>query len=178
MLQQQLSSLSAFITQYNPYFDTAFTNVAVDDKTGIVNNGTQVIFPNDTFGNYYYIRTASKLRFDYNKDRSQADNFLSLVVNAPCYLVAYVIGADIDSLVANLVATIGRYDETTRITEVVIHAEDVVLQELAQVLDKPNVLHALQTMPDNVALVSINFTLSFVYSLPELHCLTNPCKTC
>lgn len=174
ILRPQLTKLEKFILTYNTYFDRSFDFVEQSEKTGIVHNGDMPVFPADNMGAYFYLRVPSKLVISY--ENQIADNGLSPNINSALILVAYMPDGDPDKLAANLVATIGRYEETNRITNILIHAEDVIVQELSKIAPEC-IEHALQCT-QNGALISVNFTLQFPYPLPQLNCITKPCRTC
>lgn len=177
MLQAQLIKLKDWILQYNPYFDTAFSNVTQDSETGIINDTKQPVFPADNFGNYFYLRLPNNIVFDYSQP-SIGDNQLSVGIKTPVFLICCMVNADADELILNMLATIGRYqDVNMRFVNATYQKEVVLMQELAK-LDKNNISSALQRMPSNLTIVSIQFTISFPVSFPKLNCLTKPCSTC
>ena len=174
MLQPQLNSLDAFINQYNTYFDRSFPSVEKTDS-GILHDGNERIFPNDIYGNYFYLRVPSMLTISYLNPI--ADNGLSLRVTAKLSLVAFFVDGDANDLALNLMSTVGRYTEETKITSVLIHKEDVISQELKGCTDE-TIARALQNIDNNVALCAINFDLTFYQSLLQLNCIEKPCKSC
>lgn len=174
ILLPQLVRLKNWILRYNTYFDNAYEFVQQDGTNGIVHNGSFPVFPSDNLGAYFYIRVPSALSVNYNTPI--ADNGLSTNIGANFFLVAYFPNGDTDKLVANLMATIGRYEANSRITNVLIHPEDVITQELARISPE-NIERALQCT-QNAAMVSINFYMEFPYVFQQLNCITKPCKTC
>jgi len=176
MLKQVLADLKDFILTYNPYFDTAFSYVEMDDETGIVHD-EQPVFPSETFGNYFYLRFTNQLTPDYANPI--ADNSLSLGIRANVFIVACMRDADADLLVGNILSTVGRYEPiNTVFGQILYHSEDVLKQELAKMKDKENITAALQRLPQDMTIVSVQVTINFPYSLLKLNCITKPCKVC
>lgn len=174
ILLPQLVKLKNWINRYNTYFDNSFEFVQQDGTNGIVHNGTRPVFPADDLGSFFYIRVPSGLQVNY--ENTIADNGLSVNVGANLFLVAYMPQGDPDKLAANLMATIGRYEANNRITNILIHPEDVINQELSRI--SPENIEAALQKTQNAALISVNFFMQFEYPFQQLHCITKPCRTC
>lgn len=173
MIRQLMDEIGAMIAQYNPYFDKYFTGVELNEETGLVNNGEQVLFPTDINGNYFYIRVPSKLGAVYTSTQSihTLDLSVSLVV------VACMRDADPYELYWNIVSTIGRgCSYGKRFTDFLVHNEDVIMQELAHWKDE-DIAAALQRSAD-FTLVSVNFTLTYTQPFLQLNCIEKPCTNC
>lgn len=179
MLKQKLADLRDFIKLHNPYFDKGFTDVLMDDATGIVNNSFEPIFPNDTFGNYFYLRMPQKMQFDYNNVYNMGDNWLGVGVVSKIILIAVVKNSSPDILTENLVTTLGRYqDINTRMLNTTYQPDTIIMQELAGVKEKENIRKAMQNFNQNDAIVSIEFNATIPFTFQQLKCISNPCKTC
>ncbi len=179
MLKQKLADLKDFILLHNPYFDKGFSDVIQDDENGIINNNFEPVFPNDIFGNYFYLRIPQKMQFDYNNAYNMGDNWLGVGVLSRIILVAYAKNSSPDLLIENLITTIGRYQEINhRLLSATYQADTVIIQEMSGVKDKGNVKKALQNFDINTALISIEFNVDIPFVFQQLKCITNPCKTC
>jgi len=179
MLKQKLADLRDNILLYNPYFNKGFTDVIMDDETGIINDGRERIFPNDIFGNYFYLRMPQKMQFDYTNPNNMGDNWLGVGIANRIILIALVKNASPDKLMENLITTIGRYQEiNTKMLTATYQADTIIIQELSGVKDRSVIEKALQNFDINDALVSIEFTVSISFPFQQLKCLQNPCKIC
>jgi len=170
-----VNDIGIAIKQYNPYFDTYFTNVEKSDQLGIVHNGSEPVFPNDYSGNFFYVRIPSQLRAFYDNQNNNADR--SIGVRADLVIVAQVQGADAYKLALNLISTIGRackYGKT--ISSILIHPEDVISQELNGVSE--DVLRAALGRIPNTTMIAVNISVSYFQSFLQLDCIQNPCKIC
>jgi hypothetical protein len=170
-----VEEIGVAIKQYNPYFDTYYTNVEKSERLGIVHNGNEAVFPNDYSGNFFYVRIPSQLRVFYDNQNNNADR--SIGIRADLVIVAQVQSADAYQLALNLISTIGRackYSKT--ISSILIHPEDVISQELNGVSD--DVLKAALERIPNTTMVAINISVSYFQTFLQLDCIQNPCKIC
>lgn len=176
MFKRSLENIGEFILKYNTYFDNVFTDVVQDETTGIIHNG-EAIFPNDTLGNYAYLRLPKNIRFDYSSAYAIAEGITTPGLLTDVILVACVRDADSDVLLNNLLNTISACNQTIRLTNAIWQPEVVITQELA-LIPKENIGAALQKLDMNYTIVGIGFTVTNNYSLLDLSCITNPCKEC
>lgn len=177
MLQQILTELKDYVLEKNNYLLQGYSNVYTDEQTGIVHEG-KAIFPGDNMGNYFYLRMASPLSFDYDKVYNLADTINGVGLRTQANLVASVKNADNGKLLANMVNTIRAYQRChIKFTNALCQPEAVVMQELAKV-DRSLLLGALQRTKYNDALVSVSFIITIPFQFIQTDCLTNPCKTC
>jgi len=175
MIQPYLDSIAAHIQEYNPYFDKYFTNVEQSDTTGIVHNSFEPVFPNDIYGNFFYLRLPSKMGVVYNNSMNNADR--SVGISIPLHIVASVKNADPYKLAGNIISTVGRMcDITKKFTSILVHNEDVIMQELGK-CDEHVIESALQRQP-NDALISVNCTIEILFPFTQLNCIQNPCLSC
>ena len=177
MIQPYLDEIGATILQYNPYFDRYFTNVEQSEELGYVHNGNEIVFPNDIYGNYFYLRIPSKIGVTYDNINNNG-NFNAVGLATVINLVAMVKDADAQKLALNIMSTVGRAcNYTKKFNQILIHNEDVIATELQQCSD--NVIQkAIQCVSDDYTLISINFTLTINQPFLQLNCITNPCKSC
>jgi hypothetical protein len=177
MIQPYLDQIAATVQQYNPYFDRYFSNVEQSEQLGYIHNGNEVVFPNDTYGNYFYLRIPSKLSIIYDPIMNNGNwNLLGVSTNVTC--VAMVKDADPQKLALNIMSTIGRAcNFQKKFTTILIHNEDVISTELANCTEDV-IMKAIQCLSDDITLISITFTLTIAQDLLQLNCLPNPCKSC
>ncbi len=177
MLKAKLETLKEFILSNNPYFTAGYANAVQDDETGIVHNGMP-LFPNDTLGNYFYLRVLRNVQFSYDGMYRISDAAGSVGINAQIVLVACVREADTDKLAENLVITMSRYyPEYIKLQQVLYQSELVVGQELA-LLSRENIRAAMQRIDNDYAIVSLQFQYAAPVIVQPLKCITTPCKTC
>lgn len=174
MLQDKINELKEHILQYNGYFSNAYSDVYVDQQTGIVHNKDGAIFPNDTLGDYFYLRLANASQLQYTA-LSTATQGLS--VSAPVVLVACLKSGSADTLLANLINTLRHFSpENIRFTSFLYNSSDVVLQELSRITEKADIEAALQRIQN--VIVSVSFTYSYNMSFQKLNCIQDPCTIC
>jgi len=176
LLHQQLTKLRDFILTYNTYFDNGFDYVTQDGVTGYVANNEMQVFPADNFGNYFYLRLPNQLGFDYSELYKVSDCGGGVGVTYNIILVALVIDGDTEILVQNILTTLGNYNQNNiQMTKILIHAEDVISQELAKI-DKSEIQSAVQRVPYNSSLCSVHFKFTVPYVYQSLSCIINPCS--
>jgi hypothetical protein len=175
MIQSTLTGLKDYILSTNTYFGKGFDDVYMDETTGIVANGG-AIFPNDTLGDYFYLRLPNQSRFDYAAINRVTDCSNTPGVVSDITLVACVRKASADRLMTNLLNTISSYNDDVRFVTCQYRSEDVVLRELGR-LKKENIEAALQRL-GNHTIVSVNFSLSVSFQLRKVSsgCILDPCK--
>src|SRR5690348_360746 len=131
MLQHKLYDLKQYILKYNTYFDMAFDNVYQDEQTGYISDGSQIIFPADNFGAYFYLRNLANGSFDNNSIYKLSDTANGIGVKANVTLVACMRNADSDRLLDNVIDTIRHYiKENIQLVSFLMQTSLVVSQEL------------------------------------------------
>lgn len=173
MLQQLLVDLRDYILKFNTYFSVGYEAVYIDPNIGIVNNGKTFAFPDDTIGSYFYLRLPNQTAYSQQKEYTISDNVSGLGMSMEVYLVAYVKDSDADKLLLNLISTL-RYYGDLRINRATNQSDVVVTQELAKT-DKKIIMAALQRIPKNASIVSINFTINKPVEFIYPNCITTPC---
>jgi hypothetical protein len=110
-------AIKDFILDKNTYFHNGYANAYKDDKTKMIlaTNGSDVIslLPDDTKGNYCYLRTDAVIKHDAQMQERLADNGAQRLVfldTATLYLVAIVKDADAYKLIDNLRNTCMMYE--------------------------------------------------------------------
>lgn len=182
MWQRQLNSIKEHILQYNPYLTQGFNHAWQDEQNGEVyaQKGKEfvAVFPNDSLGDYFYLRTPQKVSFSESKEFVISDCYKGTGMIGQVVLVAMVRDADADGLLNNLINTVQLYDnETIALNSAVYQNEFVVIQELAK-MSKEAMEAALARIKPNMTMVSITFTIKAPFRYRKLSCMTKPCKPC
>lgn len=166
--------LKEHIMTKNPYFDVGYDDVYQDETTGIVHN-SEPVFPADNLGNYFYLRLPNNIRFDSSNtfQYSECDNSPGKVYDM--ILVAVVANANPETLLDNLISTLGTFQHLVSFSSAIIQPAVVINQELS-FMSKEDRDAALKRKPENLTIVS----LSFSYTIETLinNCITEPCSTC
>lgn len=182
MLKDKLTILKDFILSNNTYFDTGYA-FAEMNYAGIIEaedhiGNRMAIFPNDTLGDYFYMRLPDKVIM--NKEAfyqvGECSKGMGMVTNI--ILVACMRNVDSDQLLANLLTTLVNFaNPKTSITSFIMHSESVLTQELAKI-PKDDLQAALQRMDTSYNLVSVNFNFTVPFVFNNLDCIVNPCIGC
>lgn len=175
MFQDRLDDITNFIMEHNQYFGYGFSSVHLDEKTGYVADDKTVVFPNDTLGDYFYLRLPKNVSFAYGQEYNMGSCADGIASRTEVILVAIVKNASPDVLLSNMVDTMRQYREA-RITlkSAIYQKEYALLQELKNIKEE-NQLAALQRMPVGSAFVSFTFEIIETILPTKLNCLPNPC---
>lgn len=174
MLKSIIHRLKDYIKTTNPYFGAGYADVYMDQTQGIVNENGPV-FPNDTDGNYFYLRLPDNIGFVQGGEYIVQDCAQGLGASAQIVLVAIVKDADEDLLLTNLVNTVQTFVANISFTGATYKKEVVTRSELSW-MNGPDRDAALQRIPDDMAIVSLSFTITAPVVMNN--CVVNPCKTC
>lgn len=166
--------MRADILTYNAYFDNGYDNAYLSTKG--VSSGETVLMPNDTLGDYFYIRQTSVSIPSRRQDAisSCATPYMAMQ-NA--VLVAVMRDGDAVQLLNNLVSTLSWLKVSFATAQ--LQAETVITSEIGhlgkEVLDK-----TLATYDSSTAIISINFAydLELKNYTRSIDCLPKPCKVC
>lgn len=172
MLKSNIERLRKYILTTNPYFSEGLANVYLDPENGIANeNG--VVFPDDTRGNYFYLRLPDNVTFANGFEFSITECLPGLGINAQIVLVAIVNNADEDKLLQNLVNTIQSFGNYNKTFQTAIYKKEVVVRQELSWMTPENLSAVLQRLPDS-AIVSVTFTLinEFIFN----DCIIDPCS--
>lgn len=174
MLNQTIEQIRGMLLQANTYFNDGYSGVVRNTTKGLISKDGKAIFPNDTKGNYFYLRLANNITFTGGGINQLADAIIGVGVTAQIVLVASVQGADADKLLSNLINTlqVGCHSYISSFDSAVFYKDEVINQELQFMSDESRE-KALRNTPKNLCLVSLTFTIQapFVYS----QCIENPC---
>ncbi len=180
MKTTDFEALRDYILKKNPYFSSGYANAFTDTETeaiyAYVNGDLKAIFPEDRFGNYFYLRNDPNIKFTpktgYQECGIGRFNFDDAMT---CYLVAVVNDADDYELINNLRNTVLGFGGLIGIpVNAMWQRENVVLSEMKDFSEECK-FTALTNLKDQ-SIVKIQLTLSKEY-IPN-NCINNPCKTC
>jgi hypothetical protein len=179
VIASKLKEIKDRVLQYQPYFSAGYEDVVQDQTLGIVTNGDEAIFPNDTLGDYFYLRIPDVNQFRINNQYMIAScTGNGYETSSNIFLVACVRNADPDILVSNIVNILRTYNGL--ILRDWVHQSGVVVRrELAKMKDAESINAALARLDQNYTIVSVGFTLTYgmsTYTKPD--CLPDPCKAC
>lgn len=177
MYQQRLSSLRDYILQQNPYLNDGYLNaIMTDDGVLVPANGELFnVFPNDTLGDYFYIRDTKSVNFVPDPNGAFDDCTRSFRRNGQHIIMVSVRDADPDLLSENVLTSLSGFspDEIV-LNSIISENTQVVMQELGE-SQKQEIEKSLANL-SNQTLVAITFTLSVPFV--PVKCITNPCKQC
>lgn len=172
-MNNYLKDITTFILQYNTYFDRGFSNAYA--ATNGIHDGEQVVFPNDTLGDYFYLRPNQPMSITVSERDRISDCAVPMALNASVIIVASVKNADPVMLVNNLANTISRFGFP--ISTVTIQPEEVVQQELGR-MGQYDIASTMARLQRSNTLVSLTFTARRALPVIKLDCLPNPCSAC
>lgn len=174
MIIEKLNTLRDYIKTSNPYFTNGYSLVYQDQGVWYGEDEKKAVFPSDIDGNYFYFRLPNNVTLT-NDDSYKIGNCVNAVqAQANIILVAFVKDADGDLLATNLINTLQTRNGVS-FQSAIISKETVVRQELS-FLSVTEIQAALQRIPKNTAIVSVNFL--FTVPIAINNCIVNPCKEC
>lgn len=172
MFKSTLHNIKEHVLQHNTYLTHGYSNVYMSDQG--VHDGEQVVFPNDTLGDYFYMRLPSGANVTNNRAASISDCVSGLQARMNAILVAVVRNADADILLLNLASTLSQYGDIS-VTNVMWQAEEVIIQEL-RAIGVETMTAALARHDKNTTIVCIKFDYTAVVQQNGINCLPNPCE--
>ena len=174
MIQEQLNTLQAFILQYNKYFTESFSDVSLSPYTGYIMSGETPVFPNDTLGNYFYLRVPNLTQFSYDKQDMQQEGINPIGLKMPIVLVACVRSAKPDILLENLITTVSQYlPDNIKFVSCTSQKEIVIMQEMAK-MPVEEIKDAIKKVDMDYAIASVSFIISSPYKIKHLSCIKSP----
>lgn len=173
-------AIKDFILGKNTYFHNGYANAYKDDKTRIIlaGQGSDVIslLPDDTKGNYCYLRTDAIIKHDAQMQERLTDNGAQRLVfldTATLYLVAIVKDADAYTLIENLRNTCMMYEAISlQPTTSNRNREQILMEEMAGIRSE-DIAAALQRLK-NETIVKLTIKASVPY-IPS-SCINPVCK--
>jgi hypothetical protein len=180
MLTEDFENLRNHIHNKNNYFHHGFANAFRSDVTGSIwaqkLKDMQCLLPDDTLGDYFYLRTEAGIKYDPQQAERLADGGpqrLSFLDTAMLYLIAIVRGADAFRLIENLRnAAMSYADMNVLPIAASWNREQVVTEELTK-MKSDDVAAALKRYTDEtVVRLTMNVSKTFVPG----NCIVNPVK--
>lgn len=172
MILSDLEALKNTILEYNTYFNKGFAYAIKTDKG--VHEGEQVLFPNDTLGNYFYLRPVLPIGITQDAIGSLSICSTSLATKATVWLVAVVKSASRDVLASNMLSTLSQSQYAVK--SYLFDNESVIRQELSGMGDV--IEKSIQNDDGTNTIIAISFEIVKPLPLYKLNCLPNPCSVC
>ena len=180
MQREDFEAFKYFILGRNPYFNCGFANVYKDDTTHAVwvrdEADLMAVFPNDTLGNYFYLRNETGVKHEAAPAERLADTGtqrLLFLDTMTVQLVAIVQHADEYMLIENLRNTAMQYRLLNiEPTASKWNREQVMVEELAG-MKSEDIQAALQRLK-NETIVRLTMKVSKVF-VPG-NCINDPVK--
>ena len=160
-MKKIIDEIVKFILDNNPYFGSG---------SFVFSSGVREVFPDDTRGNYFYVRLPDEIRISNDKAYSVAGCSVPAGIEARATLVACVKNADIFILAENLVNTMQAIG--LRPSGLILDPEAVIHKEIKEAEDRKR---ALANVGD-YSIISINFEFRYPVNPRELTCLPSPCS--
>lgn len=174
MLYDKLRELKDYVLLKNTYFNNGFSYVYQDQGIWTDEDDKTAVFPADDLGNYFYFRLPNDISLVSSAEFRLDDCTTPVAATAQIVLVACVRGANNDLLAKNIINTFQTapiYAKT--FTSAILMKEKVVRQELS-FLTGESLQAALQRIPKDYSIISINFTITQPIMLNS--CIVNPCS--
>lgn len=179
MLPEKLEALKDLVLRENPVFQNGYANAYRDELRNAIykrlGNGMQILLPNDSIGNYFYLRHEDAIQHEPMPAERLADSGsqrLTFLDTATVQLVAIVRGACEYVMAENLRNTLMMYQEmNAQPTATIVDRSKAILSELPQL--KPDAQLALLQRLSDQTIVRITFKASSIY-VPS-NCINNPC---
>lgn len=182
MTTNQLIAFKDYILAQNTYISKGFA-VAFKDtvsKQVLCHSGTDFVqvMPNDTLGNYFYIRYVKGIEFTADYNSRIADNQklnLSYLDKMPVVLVFVVKDADPYALLDNIRVTCAGFSNFKVIPTGAVTIPEIVIQDEMSGADKGDIQAALQRA-GGYTIISVSATITKQYYPTK--CISDPCKSC
>jgi hypothetical protein len=178
MIHDALQTLANYIRTNNPYLNNVYSEVVQHILTGYVQTHEEVIFPNDTLGNYAYLRVPNAMQFEDGPQYEHSEGVLNVGLRLPVVLVAVMRGADEEQLLENLITTLMQYSASMpepyiKLTSATYQKDVIVINELAKV-PKNDVRAAIGKIDDDMVMASLSFVFTIPYQYKQLACIQTP----
>lgn len=180
MTSADFIALKGYILEKNPYFKKGYANAFKEDVTKqviAVNKSDFIpLMPNDTLGNYFYLRNDGDIRHAIQDKERLADcKILTFLDSINVHLVAIVKDADAWTLLTNLRSTLLSYKGMDIVpTSSSVIREQVVIGEMRG-QNEEDIAATLQRLKKETI---IRVTMSVNKSFTASSCIVNVCKTC
>lgn len=181
MTHKDFEDFRDFILSQNKYFTSGYANAFNDSETGlvIVRDGGDLIpiFPEDSAGNYFYIRVEPSMIFSPIAGLSDCGGITTYNDRINAYIVAIVDDADDYKLINALRDTCSKYKSMyVQATGANWLRESVVNLEITASERKDDIISSFLQRLENQSIVRLAVTITKEY-IPNF-CITDPCKTC
>jgi len=181
MIGGMLDKVRDCILANNKYFCEGYSNVWRDEQTNQIltmkADQYKVVFPNDTLGDYFYLRNDGNIVFNPSAENLISDCIDSAYdTNITVNLVAIMDNADPEELLSNLLTTI-QYCEgfRTNLVSASTNPSTIITNELLNLADA-DIQAALQR--NKRTIVSLTFNMIDAIVIKDPSCIENPCKLC
>ena len=161
-MKELIDGIIKYILDNNSYYNGGFTA----DRTEV-----KKIFPNDTLGNYFYIKIPDSINVRNSNHYAVNDCSTAAGVEMQSKLVAVIRGGNAYIATENIVATLQALQ--LRVTGLALNKEVVIDAEIS---DSEERKHA-KARADGFTIISVNFVINYIFKPKDLKCLTSPC-TC
>lgn len=180
MTSNDWEDLKTYILSRNEYFTIGFANAFKDGESSHIyaktKGGLKAIFPEDTLGNYFYLRTDPSVSFIQKVGYEDCGAGKSILdYRAVLFIVCVIKDADEYTIIQNLINTCVGFKSMNIIPVSAIWLrENVVLAEMSG-FDEEKILRTLTRLKSET-IVRIQFQANKEY-IPNT-CINNPCKEC
>lgn len=176
MTSADINNFVQHILTNNPYFDKGFGNAFKEQGVVYAEDVTAILFPQDTYGNYFYLRHDGEISFREERGSEMANRGpgrIGFIDAQPMALVAVMRDANAYTLLNNLRNSAMGYNALVAVpTGALLVREQVVIDEMRGAEDE-EVGKALANL-NNQTIIRIKLT---VYkSWRGNTCITDPCK--
>lgn len=173
MIKETIEAVRDHILNVNTYFMKGIGGVTINEAGYVVGNA--IIFPNDTFGDYFYLRQATKSTFDTNTYDRVSDCSNAESLRTDIFIVACVKDADPDKLIDNLIWTMQKFADSKAIS-IITDTDAVIAQELAKA-SKVNKAAAQARVGDyTIVCLQVNVGTRVLPVTSLKNCIQNPCS--
>lgn len=180
MTRAQVIAFKNHILSNNDYFANGYAIVYKDEEGRVIayDNAPTPVMPNDTLGNYFYLRYDGDNRLVAKQTERLTDCGASRILfedTLTVQLVAVVADAAELTLRNNLINTAMAYTGIIAIPTLAnLNREQVVLAELKG-MEADNIQAALQRLGNWTI---IRLTLNLIDQYTPTDCIDEPCKNC
>lgn len=181
MINDILKRVCDCILKNNQYFCKGYCNVYQDVNTFQIltseNNEYKVVFPNDSLGDYFFLRNTGEINFEANViDRISDCSDSGYDSRISVTLIAIMDDADPDTLLTNLISTIQNCGNfRTTLLSASTNMSNIISLQLKG-MNKSDIDATLQRMKQTI--VSVTFNIVDAIQLINPSCIQNPCKSC
>jgi len=161
-MKELIDGIIGFILDNNKYYTGGYSA-----------NGANIreVFPDDTRGNYFYIRIPNTIDVSNAAAFKVSDCATAAGIEMKAKLVAVIRGGDPYVMVENMISTFQNLQ--LRVTSIVIDSEVVIDAEVSG--DEERKIAKARSV--DFTIISLNFVMNYIFKPKDLSCLVSPC-TC